>query len=165
MRGRQTQPSILGWSETIFKKFKNVRKIIENQKDTKKPTLGPCPRERTPNLDVDSRSESSVRPNGTPVMSILRIWKKSATWWLRPRQRLRPRLLRLNDGGHYDGNDGDDYDVGGGDGGHYDVGDGDDCCTMKPSIWHLSPPTPAAAIRPRAPSPSDARRDRRAKEV
>ena len=32
----------------------------------------------------------------------------TAIWWLRPRQRLRPRVLRLNDGGHYDVNDGDD---------------------------------------------------------
>ena len=31
-----------------------------------------------------------------------------AVWWLRPRQRLRPRLLRLNDDGDYDVGDGDD---------------------------------------------------------
>ena len=74
----------------------------------------------------------------------------TAIWWLRPRQRLRPRLLRLNDDGDYDVDDGDDC----GNlvasttiaatwwlrprqrlrprllqlnGGHYDVGDGDDC--------------------------------------
>ena len=32
----------------------------------------------------------------------------TAAWWLRPRQRLRPRLLRLNDDGDYDVGDGDD---------------------------------------------------------
>ena len=32
----------------------------------------------------------------------------TAIWWLRPRQRLRPRLLRLNDDGDYDVGDGDD---------------------------------------------------------
>ena len=32
----------------------------------------------------------------------------TAAWWLRSRQRLRPRLLGLNDGGHYDVGDGDD---------------------------------------------------------
>ena len=31
----------------------------------------------------------------------------TAAWWLRPRQRLRPRLLRLNNGGHYYVDDGD----------------------------------------------------------
>ena len=32
----------------------------------------------------------------------------TTAWWLRPRQRLRTRLLRLNDGDHYDVGDGDD---------------------------------------------------------
>ena len=46
-------------------------------------------------------------------------WRLLTTaWWLRPRQRLRPRLLRLNDGGHYDVGDGDDCGGHGHDCGH-----------------------------------------------
>ena len=33
--------------------------------------LGPCPNQRAPDLEVHSRIESSVRPNGTPVMPLL----------------------------------------------------------------------------------------------
>ena len=48
---------------------RSTEKALKNQ------PLGPCPCEREPHLQPDSLNESSVRPNGTPVMPSLRSRK------------------------------------------------------------------------------------------
>ena len=48
----------------------------------RKQPRGPCPSQRAPDLKVHSQIESSVRPNGTPVMPLLhfgQIRRSSAT--------------------------------------------------------------------------------------
>ena len=70
----------------------------------RKQPRGPCPSQRAPDLKVHSQIESSVRPNGTPVMPLLhfgqvrlpsdrpyaadtmrivQISKKASKWWYR----------------------------------------------------------------------------------
>ena len=46
---------------------RSTEKTLKNQ------PLGPCPCEREPHFELERLNKSSVRPNGTPVMSISRL--------------------------------------------------------------------------------------------
>ena len=62
----RAKSSFLGWAG-LGQASRSTEKALKNQ------PLGPCPCEREPHFELDSLNESSVRPNGTPVMSILRL--------------------------------------------------------------------------------------------
>ena len=94
-RGPPIELHLLGYSGPIWDMFVFVDVRPTGQKPKKwcrncylfpfpwrKQPLGPCPSQRAPDLEVHSQIESSVRPNGTPIMPLLhfgQVRRSSAT--------------------------------------------------------------------------------------